>query len=152
MTQMWEWVFGVVATIVATLLSTADSALLAFHASETSSISDADFVERERLHRALSLGRVLSYIAAGAAFAQGLQLEATPMATRIVVVALVGIAVCTVSEGVGRAIGYSKPAATHARLAGVSRLIALLLRPAVALGAAIDRGLLVVIPPTPANA
>ena len=66
---------GSCAALIATLLSTADSALLAFHASESSSASGPAFAERERLHRALSMGRVLAYIAAGASLAQALQLE-----------------------------------------------------------------------------
>jgi len=55
------WIIGVVATAAAALFACADSALLAFHASETEAPAGA-IAERERAHRALSMGRVLGYI------------------------------------------------------------------------------------------
>jgi CBS domain containing-hemolysin-like protein len=151
MTQFWAWFVSVVATIIATALAIADSALLAFHASEASKISDSAFAERERLHRALSMGRVLAYIAAGAALAQALHLASLPISARILVTALAAIVVCTVAEGVARTIGYANAASTYAKLTPMARAVGVLLSPAVALGATIDRALNVIIPPTPAN-
>src|SRR3954470_4476317 len=101
------WVIGILAALTAMLLSTADSALLAFHASESSSTSGAAFADRERLHRALSMGRGLAYVAAGASLAQAIRLDAAPILTRLALTALLGMPVCILSEGVGRAIGYS---------------------------------------------
>src|SRR6185437_12558530 len=72
MTNLAALVFGAVAALLAAIFSTADSALLASHASETSAPSDAAFAERERRHRALSMARVLAYIAAGASLAEPL--------------------------------------------------------------------------------
>ncbi|MEP6493601.1 MAG: hemolysin family protein [bacterium] len=149
--ELWTWGIVLAAVLIATLLSTADSALLAFHASEASDILDSSFVERERLHRALSMGRVVAYIAAGVSLAQALHLERMPFAMRVLVTAVAAAVVCVLTEGVGRAIGYANAAATHARLTPIARLVAAVLSPAVALGSAIDRTLHAVIPPTPSN-
>jgi len=146
MTQLMEWIIGVVAVIAAAALATADSALLAFHALEPSVTSEAAFADRERRHRALSMGRVLVYVAAGAALAQALRLEAFALAPRVALVALVALVVCTFAECVGRAIGYADPSFTHARMQPVIRLVGALLGPAVALSAVIDRTLQAIIP------
>jgi magnesium and cobalt exporter, CNNM family len=146
MTELLAWTIGLVASAVATLLSTADSALLAFHASETSTLTDAQFAERERRHRALSMGRVVAYIAAGASLSQALHVSGLAFAPRMLAAAVVAIIVCTIAEGVGRAVGYSDPQLMHNRLAGVTRMVATLLRPAAALGAWIERSLLALIP------
>jgi len=76
MTSVWAWVIELVAVLFATVFATADSALLAFHASESSTASEHAFAERERLHRALSMGRVVAYVAAGASLSQALHLAA----------------------------------------------------------------------------
>jgi len=145
------WGITLVAVLVATLLSTADGALLAFHASESSTVSHPAFVERERLHRALSMGRILAYIAAGAAIATALDLAAMPFMLRALVTAVAAAVVCVLTEGVGRAIGYSNASVMYARLTPVARAVGVVLSPAVALGALIDRTLHAVIPRTPSN-
>jgi putative hemolysin len=149
--QILAWIVCVVTTGIATVLATADSALLAFHASEASSVSDDAFAERERLHRALSMGRVLAYITAGAALAQALSLATMTIGSRVLAIAVASLVVCTIAEGMARAIGYADPAGTHARTTPLARVTAVLLSPAVALGAAIDRTLNSLLPPTPAN-
>lgn len=148
---LWAWGIALVSVLIATLLSTADGALLAFHASESSTVSHPAFVERERLHRALSMGRVLAYIAAGASLAQALHLATMPFLLRVLVTAGAAAVVCVLTEGVGRAIGYSNASAMYARLTPMARVVGALLSPAVALGAAIDRTLHAVIPRTPSN-
>src|SRR5215470_1504011 len=151
MTTLVPWIVAVVATLIASALGTADSALLAFHASEASTASDAAFAERERSHRALSMARVLSYIVVGTALSQCLHLATMPIGLRVATIAAAAIVVCTITEGMARAIGYAKPAPAHAHLSFITRLAVVVLSPAVALGAAIDRGLNAIIPPTPAN-
>ncbi len=147
MTPLYAWLLAGGATILATVLATADSALLAFHASDASTTSDAAFAQRERSHRALSIGRVLSYITAGAAMAEALPFATMSMWERMIAAALSAIVICTIAEGVGRAIGYSNPSAMQTRLAGVTEGASVLLSPAVALGSAIDRTLHAIIPP-----
>jgi CBS domain containing-hemolysin-like protein len=152
MTSTWAWVIEIIAVSFATVFATADSALLAFHASESSTASEHALAERERLHRALSVGRVLAYVTAGASLAQALRLAEMPVLARGLVTALGAIVVCVLAEGVGRALGYATPAATHAKLQPITKAVAIVLSPVVALGAAIDRGIHAIIPPTPTNA
>jgi len=145
MSQIMAWIIGVVATAAAALFACADSALLAFHASETEAPAGA-IAERERAHRALSMGRVLGYIFAGASFAQAMHFSTLDPWTRILTVLGAAVVICALSECVGRAAGYADPPAVHSRLAPLVHVVTLALRPAVALGTAIDRTLLVIIP------
>ena len=142
------WSIGIGAAAIAALLSTADSALLAFHASESPGESGQTFAERERLHRALSMGRVLSYIASGAALAQAIDLESYGAFPRCGWTVAISVVVCILAEGTGRAVGYSNAATTFRRFAPLTKFVAAVLRPAVALGGAIDRVLQNIIPPT----
>jgi len=151
MSHLMPWAIGIVSALTATLLSIADSALLAFHASESTSASGPAFAERERLHRALSMGRVLAYVAAGAALAQALSLETMPIVVRILVTTVLAVIICIFSEGVGRAIGYSDAAPMFKRLTPLMHGVAIALSPAVALGSAIDRLLHTIIPTHRAN-
>src|SRR6185437_8755046 len=151
MTGLWGLIIGVIAALLAALFATADSALLAFHASEAAA-SEAAFAQRERRHRSLSMARVLAYIAAGAAFAKPLQLSLLSIVPRAIAAAAAAILICVLAEGLGRAIGYSRAGAAHARLVFVVRGVDTLLRPAVAFGGAIERALHAIMPPTPANA
>ncbi|HEY4217630.1 MAG TPA: hemolysin family protein [Gemmatimonadaceae bacterium] len=152
MMTAWAWAIGVVAALLATVFATADSALLAFHASESSTTSEQYFADRERMHRALSMGRVLAYVAAGAALAQALQLSSLPVVSRMVITAVGAVVVCILAEGVGRALGYSSPAVMHAKLRPIVKGVAIVLSPAVGLGATIDRAIHAVIPLAPSNA
>ena len=146
------WAIALFATLCAILFATADGALLAFHASEASTATEHAFAERERLHRALSMGRVLSYIAAGAALAQALELPSRGVSERVLITAFSAVLVCILAEAVGRAVGIAAPASTYARLLPITHAVGMILSPAVGLGAAIDRAIHVVIPPTPSNA
>lgn len=147
-TMLQAWIVAIGSTVIAMVFATADSALLAFHASEASAPSSAAFTERERLHRALSMGRVLAYIAAGVAYAQALDLSSLSLAARIGITIVLAFVVATLGEGVARAIGYASPATTFARLTPMARGLAVILSPAVALGAIIDRALHLIIPPS----
>ena len=147
-----EWVITVVTVLVAAVLSTADSALLAFHASDASTAAPNVFVDRERRHRALSMGRVLAYVTAGAALGQALDLGNASLLARAATMIAASVVICLVTEGIGRAMGYANPTAVHARLEPVMQLVVAILGPAVSLGAAIDRTLHVIIPPPPPDA
>jgi putative hemolysin len=144
--EIVAWSIGIGAALIAALLSTADSALLAFHASESSGQSGPAFAERERLHRSLSMGRVLAYIASGAALAQAIDLESYGPLPRIGWTIVISVVICILAEGTGRAVGYSDAGPTFRRFAPLTRLVSTILSPAVALGAAIDRVLQNIIP------
>jgi CBS domain containing-hemolysin-like protein len=142
----WSWTIAIVAVLCATLFATADGALLAFHASEASAASDAAFAERERRHRGLSMARIIAHIAAGAAAAQAIDLSSHSFLGRVLVMAIVAVIVCVVAEGVGRSIGYTNPNVTHGPLFALTGVGVTLLRPAIAVGGAIDHALHVVFP------
>jgi putative hemolysin len=142
-----EWLIAGIAVVVAFVLSTTDSALLAYHASEASGTAASAVADRERRHRALSMGRVLAYVTVGAALAQVLDLRLVAIVPRAAIMILASVITCLLTEGVSRAVGYANPAAVHKRLAPVGELVATVLGPAVSLGAAIDRGLHLIIPP-----
>ncbi len=149
--QPWAWVIGTSAALVATLFSAADSALLAFHVAGSSANPDVALAERERLHRALSMGRVLAYLAAGAALAHALHLASMTWLSRGSIMVLTAVIVCIIAEGTGRALGYAKPNVTYTRLTPMMHGVRRALMPAVALGAAIERTLNAIIPPTVAD-
>ncbi len=151
MMRLVPWIVGMLAALTATLLSIADSALLAFHASESASASGPAFAERERLHRALSMARVLVYVVAGASLAQALRLENTPIVVRVVVTSVLAVIICVFSEGAGQAIGYSDAASMFKRLSPMMHGVGMALSPAVALGSALDRLLHTIIPTQRAN-
>jgi CBS domain containing-hemolysin-like protein len=149
MNHIAAWIVGVVATAAAALFACADSALLAFHATDPEAAASGSLAERERHHRALSMARVLGYLVAGAALAQAMQFSTLDAWTRIVTVCGSAVVLAAISEAVGRAVGYTEPASVHARLTPIVHGVALALRPIVALGTAIDRTLLVIIPNVP---
>ena len=148
MIEIGAWVVAIVVATLAGVFSAADSALLAFHASDKFPVSETAFADRERKHRALSMARVLAYLTAGAALASALNLASMPYATRIVAMIVTAVLGCVLTEGVGRAVGYANPSAAYARLQPLIELVSRLLRPAVSLGGAIERALHLVIPPT----
>ena len=152
MSMLWAWVIGLAAALAAMLLAIADAALLATHASSAAAAAPESLrAERERQHRALAMGRIVAYVTSGAALAQGLHLASLPYALRLSSGGLTILIIVVLAEGVGREIGYARPATILARFGPGVRLVRLLLAPAVGLGAALERALLVVIPPAAAN-
>jgi CBS domain containing-hemolysin-like protein len=147
--EIAAWIVGVVATVVACACAAADSALLVSHVSETASTWDAEFADRERDHRALSMARVLAYVVAGAAFAQGLRLPIASPPIRLFAIIVAATLVCIVAEGMGPAIGEADAEAAVPRFEPLTRFVSVVLSPAVTLGQLIDRALHIVIPPAP---
>ena len=103
--EISAWIVGVAATLVACACAAADAALLVSHVSETASVWDAEFADRERDHRALSMARVLAYVVAGASFAQALRLPLASPPIRVLAIVIAATLVCVVAEGMGPAIG-----------------------------------------------
>jgi CBS domain containing-hemolysin-like protein len=146
MNELADFVVASVAALLGGVFAMGDSALLAFHAAEGEPPAGGTFAERERQHRALSMARVLAYLIAGAAFAQALDLPSLGIAPRIAVMILVSLVACTVTEGIGRAIGALGAPTLFERFQPLIRGVTIVLRPAVALGTAIDRAVNVFIP------
>jgi putative hemolysin len=147
--EISAWIVGVAATLAAFACAAADAALLVSHVSETASAWDAEFADRERDHRALSMARVLAYVVAGAAFAQALRLPLESPLVRVLAIAITAGLVCIVSEGLGPAIGEADAKAGTPRFEPLTRFVSFVLGPAAMLGQLIDRALHLVIPPAP---
>src|SRR3954471_7834056 len=99
---------AIFATGLAALLSMADGALLATHTSPEHAY-DSDVVRnrREREHRALAMGRVLLYLAAGAAIARVFEIGLYAFAIRISLEIGIALVVAAATESAARAIGQS---------------------------------------------
>src|SRR4051812_38385319 len=97
---------AVAATILAGLLSMADGALLATHASpEHAADSDIERNRREREHRALAMGRVLLYLTAGASIAQFYNFAAYQLWPRTLLEILVALLIVAITESASRVLG-----------------------------------------------
>ena len=155
MTDVWAWIIGSVAAFGATMLCMADAALLAAHAvdaGDDESASVALRTDRERTHRALSMARIVAYVTASAALAQPLHLASLPWMERVIVGALTVAVIVMLAEGAARELGDAGGGMVLAHLAPLVSSVCFVLRPATALGAALERTINAVIPPTPSNA
>jgi len=141
------WLLCALAAVVGGACSMADGALLSFDPAAAPAEHPGGAIhERERAHRALSALRVLAHVGAGAAIAQGLSATGWPFATRALVAVLLAIALVALVEGMARSIGYGLGSRAFDALRDFVRGTTLLLRPVVALGAALERSLERVLP------
>lgn len=141
------WLLCALAAVVGGACSMADGALLSFDPAAAPAEHPGGAIhERERAHRALSALRVLAHVGAGAAIAQGLTATGWPFATRALVAVLLAIALVALVEGMARSIGYGLGSRAFDALRDFVRGTTLLLRPVVALGAALERSLERVLP------
>ena len=141
---------AVVATGLAAMLSMADGALLATHtAPEHAWDSDADRNRREREHRALAMGRVVLYLAAGAAIAQVFELAEYSLGVRTALQIGIALVVSAATESAARAIGQRNADTLDTVLRPVMKVATLALTPAVALGTRLERLLHFILPPHP---
>jgi len=139
------WILAIAAAILASLSAAADGALL----SPKPADDGRRGVERERMHRALSIVRVVSYIACGASIAGAL--DFFPGAIRWPLGIVLSLVVVGFAEGAARSLGYSDAARTLRRLAWLMRLVQYALAPVVLVGERIDSLLHFVLPPPPAD-
>jgi putative hemolysin len=138
------------ATGLAALLSMADGALLATHTSpEHAWDTDIERNRREREHRALAMGRVLLYLAAGAAIGQVFQLGLYSVGVRTALQIGIALVVAAATESAARAIGQGNAESLEKVLRPVMWLATIALLPAVALGARLERLLHSLLPPRP---
>jgi putative hemolysin len=138
------------ATALAALLSMADGALLATHTSpEHAWDTDAERNRREREHRALAMGRVLLYLAAGAAIGQVFELGLYSLGIRTVLQIGIALVVAAATESAARAIGQSNAASLDKVVRPVLTLATFALLPAVALGTRLEKLLHSILPPHP---
>jgi CBS domain containing-hemolysin-like protein len=141
------WLLCALAAVVGGACSMADGALLSFDPGAAPAEHPGGAIhDRERAHRALSALRVLAHVGAGAAIAQGLSATGWPFATRAFAAVLLAIALVALVEGMARSIGYGLGSRAFDALRDFIRATTLLLRPVVALGAALERSLERVLP------
>jgi putative hemolysin len=141
-------VFALVATLAAAFCAFADGALLAVDDEAPAPTPEvASLVERrERAHRALAFGRILSQLLAGAAAVAALKASAVPPVQLAPLVVIAGILIVVLAESGARAAGDIE--AEQGVVRAYTGIIAVenLLGPVVALGAAADRMLDALLP------
>lgn len=127
----------------------ADGALLALDDDEppVSSELRALLARRERAHRALAYGRILSQLLAGASVAASLKASGLPASQWTVIAVVLGIVVVVVTESAARSAGDALGAAALVRLGSVVQGAERVLGPAVAFGGWCDAFLLRMLPP-----
>jgi putative hemolysin len=141
------WLLCALAAVVGGACSVADGALLSFDPAASPAEHPGGAIhDRERAHRALSALRVLAHVGAGAAIAQGLTATRWSFAIRALVAVLLAVALVALVEGMARSIGYGLGSRAFDALRDFVRGTTLILRPVVALGAALERSLERVLP------
>ena len=141
------WLLCALAAVVGGACSMADGALLSFDPAASPAEQPGGAIhDRERAHRALSALRVLAHVGAGAAIAQGLSATGWPFATRALAAVLLAVALVALVEGMARSLGYGLGSRAFDALRDFVRATTMLLRPVVALGAALERSLERVLP------
>jgi putative hemolysin len=141
------WLLCALAAVVGGACSVADGALLSFDPAGAPAEHPGGAIhDRERAHRALSALRVLALVGAGAAIARGLAVTGWSFAIRALAAVVLAVALVALVEGMARSIGYGLGSRAFDALRDFVRGTVLLLRPVVALGAALERSLQRVLP------
>ena len=146
--MLGAWAVLVVAAVLAALASAADGALPTPERAEATR-EPATAARREHTHRALTMLRVLAYLAAGAGVARAATIAMRPTGAEALLILVVALVVVALAEGVARAVGYARPDATLRALGVLVRAARLLLAPLVTFGARLDALLGRVIPAAP---
>ena len=141
------WLFCALGAIVAAASSMADGALLAFDPAASPAEHPGGAIhDRERAHRALSALRVIAHVGSGAAIARGVADLDWTLVGRASLAVAIAVALVALTEGMARSIGYGLGTKAFDALRDFVRGAALLLRPIIALGAALERWLQRVLP------
>ena len=140
------WMLALLATVIAALLAAADGALLAGLQRAASPFDSGALRERERQHRALQLGRVIAFLAAGASLAEAALIAMAGRKEAVLLSAAFAVLIVTLAEGGGRTAGQVVGHSLYSRLRFAVRVTEIALWPFLALGAAIDAWLLRMLP------
>jgi putative hemolysin len=124
---------------LAALAAAADGALLGGDPDTEPPAPDAGALrKREHAHRALSLFRVLSHLAAGAAIARGLDLGPGAGARGVLLMLAAALGTVMLVEGIARSIGFAAAARVGDAFAPFVGLLEVLLAPVLRAGIALD--------------
>jgi putative hemolysin len=137
------WGVAAGATAAAVAFAAADGALLATEPEPGSSAPRGvpEIRDRERAHRALAFARIVAYLAAGAAIADGLLLTLESRGPRLALGIGLAVVVVGLGEAAGRSIGFAIGAPLLARLSLVARTVEWLLVAPLAAGEVLERRL-----------
>lgn len=137
-------------TGAAALFALADGALLALDDDEPPGSGElrALLARRERAHRALAYGRILSQLLTGAAVAALLKASGLPAREWTLAAVALGIVVVVVAESAARSAGDAMGGVVLVRLGSAIRGAERVLAPAVAFGGWCDAVLLRALPPS----
>lgn len=141
---------AVIAAVAAACCAFADGALLAVDddAPGLPPIVRALLERRERTHRALAFGRILSQLLAGALTATALKVSPVPPQQIALLVVVAGILVVVTAESAARSAGDAIGAPALARAVRLITAVEHLLTPVVAFGAWSDALLIRLLPPS----
>lgn len=130
------------------LCALADGALLALDEDDPSTMPAARalLARREKAHRALAFGRIVTQLLAGAGAAAALKASGIPAAQIAPLVIGVGVLVVIVTESAARTAGDALGALAIERLAVIITAVEHLLMPVVTFGTWVDRLLLRLLP------
>jgi putative hemolysin len=145
------WLVSLASAALAALCAAADGALLSLERGDEMPRTDFVISDHERTHRALAMARVLSYLTAGAAAAQGASIASRSLAGAIVLSVAFSVLIVALAEGAARSIGYGLGAEAMVRLRWVVRVVLYVLSPVVWIGERIAALLSRVLPPAPAD-
>lgn len=127
--------FASLAAMAAALCALADGALLSLEDDARQSNLNTVGSRRERAHRALAFGRILSQLLAGAGAAAAMKVSGVPAGQVAPGVVVLGILIVIVSESAARTAGDALGSRAVGRLAPVVLAIEHLLHPVVTFGA-----------------
>lgn len=140
--------FVAAAAVGAAVCALADGALLAIDEDEppASVLVRALLPRREKTHRALAFGRILSQLLAGAGAAAALRVSGLPPRQVAPLVLVAGILIVVITESVARSAGDAMGARAVEKAAPAIVAVERLLWPVVAFGAWCDAQLLRLLP------
>ena len=141
-------VFATLAAIGSALCALADGALLALDEDDPPTLPSARalLARREKAHRALAFGRIVTQLLAGAGAAAALKSSGIPAAQIAPLVISVGVLVVIITESAARTAGDALGALAIERLAMFITAVEHLLLPVVTFGTWVDRLLLRLLP------
>jgi putative hemolysin len=93
---------------------------------------------REHAHRALALTRVLTHLAAGAAFARLLDLQATDGVRAVLLLSAIALVIVMLVEGISRSLGFATAPRFAVAFAPVVQVLEVILSPVLRAGVALD--------------
>jgi CBS domain containing-hemolysin-like protein len=142
--------FAGLAAVAAAVCAFADGALLAIDEDESPASAMARSLQarREKTHRALAFGRILSQLLAGAGAAAALKASGVPPRQVAPLVVVVGILIVVITESAARSAGDAMGARAVERIAPLIVAVERLLWPVVTFGAWCDSLLLRLLPPS----